>query len=93
MSSADDFDWYGDDSIACRAQPAIAVYRNPAGEIIIRQEREWCDNEDTFVRIQPENARQLAEAILRLTDDPHPLALPPPRAPTRQDELDLEGAR
>jgi hypothetical protein len=52
----DKFDWDNPDegSIVLREQRATAVYRNRAGEVIIRQKGPWPD-EDSFLFISPEN--------------------------------------
>jgi hypothetical protein len=60
-----EFDWTGDDSIIAREQPAIAVYNNTAGAVVVRQERAWDEDSDTYILIQPENAEKIADAILR----------------------------
>ena len=60
-----DFDWYGDsESVVVRHQPAIAVYLNPHGEVVIRQEGQY--DEDHWIYVTRDNAvrgghdRQLA---------------------------------
>lgn len=58
---ADEFDWTSDDSIVCQEQPATAVYRNRAGSIVIRQERSWDADEDSFVYISD---RTVALAVI-----------------------------
>ena len=61
---APDFDWKPDDpSIIVKSQPALAVYQNPHGAIVVRQEGQYHPAEDQFVYVQPENAEALAAAI------------------------------
>jgi hypothetical protein len=64
-SDADDFDWNTDDSIILREQRATAAYHNKAGELIIRQRASWCDDEDTFVYISPENEVAFMEGLAK----------------------------
>jgi hypothetical protein len=49
------FDWVDDDSIVLRQQPAIAVYIGQNGHLVIRQERQWNEDEDTVICIAPES--------------------------------------
>jgi hypothetical protein len=63
-ASAAEFDWSSDDIVAVRSQQAIAVYLNPHGEIVIRQQ-EWPDN-DIWVVVHRCYARRLIEAIEHL---------------------------
>lgn len=60
------FDWCDDDAVALHEQPATAVYIARDGAIVIRQERTWDEDGDTLVIIQPEHAKTVAEAILKL---------------------------
>jgi hypothetical protein len=59
----DDFDWDNpeENSIVLREQRATAVYRNRAGEVIIRQ-RSWPDD-DAFIYIAPDNAVAFMEGM------------------------------
>ena len=69
-ASADsaDFDWYNDDVIAVREQRAIAVYFNPAGNIVIRQQA-WPD-EDPFVVISLDNLMQVIDRLCDIAGIP-----------------------
>ncbi|MDP2333848.1 MAG: hypothetical protein Q8M19_24490 [Reyranella sp.] len=80
-----DFDWYRDNAVVVREQPAIAIYRNVYGDITIRQKGEIdpepLEVEDVVIVVLPQNARRLAEAILAVAaaiPAPGPLALPAP---------------
>lgn len=67
MTVAPDFDWSPDDPcVVIKSQPALAVYQNPHGAIVIRQESQHHPDEDCYVYLQPENAIVLAEAITAL---------------------------
>lgn len=61
----DDFNWHTDDSVILREQRATAVYRNRHGELIIRQQAAWDDEEDTFVYVTPENVTAFLEATAK----------------------------
>ena len=61
-----DFDWRDDDVIVPQ-QLAIAVYRNPAGDIVLRQ----CSDgfyDDAFSWFHPKHAQAVAAAILDAID-------------------------
>ena len=62
---AADFDWDNDPDIIIKKRPAMAVFLNNAGLIVIRQERAWDDDTDVFIMVRPEDAKCLSEAILR----------------------------
>jgi hypothetical protein len=59
----DEFDWNTDDSIILKEQRATAAYRNPLGELVIRQ-RTWPD-EDTILFISPENEVAFLEGLAK----------------------------
>jgi hypothetical protein len=61
----DRFDWWKDDSIVVERQMSIAVYFNSRGHLVIRQEAEPNEDEDTVIYVAPEN---IAAFIDRLTD-------------------------
>jgi hypothetical protein len=65
MNGSDDFDWHGE-SVVLRCQPAVAVYENPHGEIVIRQEGHYGPEEDQWLYITRYNAPKVAKAILAL---------------------------
>jgi hypothetical protein len=47
--SAPEFDWADEECVVLHHQPAIAVYPNNMGTIVIRQERHWDQDEDTII--------------------------------------------
>lgn len=61
----DDFDWHDDPHVVLRSQPATAIYYNPKGHIVIRQERSWAEESDPYVYISPENATTFMEALAK----------------------------
>jgi hypothetical protein len=44
-------------------QPALAVYLNHWGQVVIRQEREWDEEDDVYVRF---NVESLPKVIAKL---------------------------
>jgi hypothetical protein len=63
-----DFDWCDDDAVAVREQRAIAIYLNPAGDIVIRQQT-WRD-EDPFVVISPDNLMLVIDRVCDIAGIP-----------------------
>lgn len=60
----EDFDWReAADEIIVPSTQAVAVYLNPDGEIVIRQERHWNEEEDTCIIIPFFAARRLIEKL------------------------------
>lgn len=57
-----EFSWRDLDVICVRSQPAVAVYKNPRGEIVIRQESQFGDD-DHWICLQPENVELLAMTL------------------------------
>lgn len=66
MNEEDDiteFSWRDTESVVVRAVNAIAVYRNPDGDVVIRQEAAIFGDDDPFI-VVPENALpRLIEAL------------------------------
>ena len=85
------FDWLHDPAIVCREQLAVAVYPNTSGGVVIRAERSWDEDSDTYIIVQPECAQSVADAILRSlkmvgedqAESPPPPAADRPRAGVR----------
>jgi hypothetical protein len=66
MSATDsEFDWAEDPAVVQQRVPSLAVYTNPMGLVVIRQEAEWDEDSDPFLLIHPTNALAVAQAILR----------------------------
>jgi hypothetical protein len=59
-----EFDWTADESVAVQEQPAIAVYPNPVGQVVIRRQRSWDEEDDSFVHISRGNVLTIVGAIL-----------------------------
>ena len=64
--SSDEFDWLHDPSIVLQTQPATAVYINPMGDLVIRQEAGWDRDEDTFVLVSKQNTQQFLDSVCDL---------------------------
>lgn len=66
MRHGSDFDWDAiANAVVIPEQAATAVYENPEGNIVIRQAGQYGPDEDAWIVIAPEHAKQLADAILR----------------------------
>jgi hypothetical protein len=61
-----DFDWVENADIVVQEQRATAVYINPKGHVVIRQERSWCEEEDPFIVIKPENLMPLIDRLCEI---------------------------
>ena len=59
-----EFDWRENDSIMVREQPAIAVYLNNYGQVTLRRERSWNEEEDCLIPIARENVLTVVRAVL-----------------------------
>jgi hypothetical protein len=59
-------DWTDGPEIVVEEQPAIAVYSNRAGRIVVRQRADWNEEEDSVVILStPEVAAKVIAAIKR----------------------------
>ena len=75
MAEANDFSWSDDSLVVVKRVDAIAVYKNPEGDIVIRQESRGND-EDSRVVVPPQYAYTLVESIQRMLKAqlfPHPV--------------------
>jgi hypothetical protein len=64
QAGPDEFNWDdpNEDAIVLREQRATAVYRNRAGEVVIRQRGPWPD-EDSFLYLSSENEVAFMEGM------------------------------
>lgn len=69
MSDHSAFNWATDDSIAVQSQPGIAVYLNPSGDVVIRQEGYYGPEEDQFVVISPGNVHKVAAKMIEVANE------------------------
>ena len=75
MTEANDFSWSDEALIVVKRVDAIAIYKNPAGDLVIRQERRSGD-EDNVVIVPVQYAYTLVESIQRMLKAqlfPHPV--------------------
>ena len=63
----DEFSLQDDDVIVVPSQPAIAVYFNPRGDIVIRQESQYGD-EDHWVYIVPANLMLVIDRLSQASE-------------------------
>jgi hypothetical protein len=59
------FDWTSKEAIAVDQQDAIAIYSNDNGEVVIRRQKDWNEEEDSVIVVAPAYVRQFIEAIER----------------------------
>ncbi len=69
---SDTFNWndLGDSERVVETVRAVAVYRNERGDIVIRQERDWNEEEDSFVVLPVKAAETLIQKLRALIDGP-----------------------
>jgi len=93
---SDGFNWDDPTTVIVPNQMAVAVYFNPSGNVVVRQEND-CDD-DPFIVLTPENACRVAFRILDLVEETDPVAhckgghqarRPPPTTPPAQPGDDL----
>ncbi len=61
-----DFDWAKDETVIFREQKATAVYLNEDGAAVIRQEKNWDEEDDIYIVVQPANLRRLISSLIDL---------------------------
>jgi hypothetical protein len=65
--NGDAFDWIDNSAdVVLPEQSAVAVYENARGEIVIRQEKSWCEDHDHIVVVRPENLMTLIDKLCDL---------------------------
>jgi hypothetical protein len=62
---AEDFSWRDDPSVVCHHQLA-----NPYGGIVIRQERDWNDEEDVCIVVSRENIAAFLDKVTEVAGVP-----------------------
>jgi hypothetical protein len=63
-TSTEQFSWAENESVAVREQPSIAVYQNNHGQVVLRRERSWDEEDDCFIPVAKENVLTIVRAIL-----------------------------
>jgi hypothetical protein len=66
MSDDGDFNWRDTDAVVVRQQDAIAVYGNPAGDLVIRRRQAWDENEDVWIVVARTQVRTVIAAMERV---------------------------
>lgn len=61
-----EFDWLTADEVCIPEQQGIAVYELKSGGVVIRQQRAWCDDEDSMIEVKPENLQKLIDRLCDL---------------------------
>ena len=60
----EDFHWGpGNPDLLAPSQPAIAVYQNVWGQVVIREEADWNDEGDPFIRIGLHHVQALIDRL------------------------------
>ena len=54
--TSDSFDWFDNECVVVPEQEALAVYPNPDGDVVIRREARWDENEDPFFVLLEDDA-------------------------------------
>lgn len=62
-SQPEQFDWTKDESVILHDQPATAVYFNPEGSLVIRQEQAWDRDDDTCVFVTKQNQQAFLDRL------------------------------
>jgi hypothetical protein len=69
VQTAPDFSWDPEnEDVIVPDQLALAVYRNHWGQVVIRQERAWDEEDDVYVRINMESLPKVIARLQRLLD-------------------------
>jgi hypothetical protein len=66
VSTSDEFSWSDKESVVVPRQDAIAVYRNSDGNIVIRRQRDWDEEEDSFIIIDRRHGPLVIDAIAKI---------------------------
>ena len=68
--SDDKFNWGPEnEDVVVPEQKALAIYANPWGQVVIRQEAAWDESEDRFLVISWENLPKVIEQLTKIRDD------------------------
>jgi hypothetical protein len=65
---ADGFEW-PPEVIAAQSMMRIAIYQNPIGQIVIRQEAECYADEDVIIRINAESLQGVIKRMLEVSNE------------------------
>ena len=60
-----DFCWGADNTdVVLRAYGSVAVHENPYGDVVVRQERDALEEDDSWIVIPVQDAEYIAQAII-----------------------------
>jgi hypothetical protein len=62
----DNFDWNNSESIVVEPVNGMAVYRNPTGHVVIREQEQGDNDVESFVLIRPDSVRDVIAALEQL---------------------------
>jgi hypothetical protein len=62
----DDWCWRDNPDVVIHEQPRTAVYSNPYGSVVIRQEAAWDAEDDAYVYFTPSNIPTLIKSLHEL---------------------------
>ena len=65
MSDEQEFKWDDDEDVVVKPVQAIAVYRNKAEHIVIRQEQNAYQDDDSYIVVPRSELPKLIEALNR----------------------------
>ena len=65
-----DFDWMNDTSVVLEPRRALAVYVNQHSEVVLRMQRDWDEDDDSFVYFPFNDAEMVATKIMDLVRNP-----------------------
>ncbi len=60
-----EFNWT-DTNLVVEEQLPVACYRNPEGDVVLRQRAAWPDDDDPAIWFGPQHARAIAAAIIQV---------------------------
>lgn len=65
-----DFDWSKHNfDVVQQSVQRVAVYINPFKQVVVRQERDWDEDDDTWIVLAPEAAIRLSERLRALAQE------------------------
>lgn len=79
-----DFDWNDEETVVLGRQLAVAVYRTPDGGLVIRQERDWNEEDDTYIVISPQNVSAFVDRLVDVVGIPSVGGPEVPPSPVRR---------
>jgi hypothetical protein len=83
--SYSNFDWSAD-SVVLRAYGSIAVYENPHGDVVVRQEGDALEEDDHWVVIPVQDAELVAQAIVEKAKEIKSLSIAERQAKHEQED-------